>query len=1383
MPSKYIYCPEHSDKVLKESDVRIENPLPGKSGKCLAFYCEKCHKYYFNAGPEYHNKIVETILKEKNTGAKVYAIEARIYNGYFESKSNDQINNNNSQKKYKKKPKPAAYNNAKNSDNKSVRIHIFLPGGVSDRLKSSYEHLLIEYPAIGSINSINDSLETKINKLIKNVFPSKIDQQCVVRNASFLGNEGQIRRRAEIYNKSSNFLNNHLPNNVNLIFGGKLVSGELEIDEIRVLQDPELKTDDLVRKLVFYYDGPNKLNTLWDLTNNPATQQKVITGELADWRDYLSWKKRLSELRIQGLKYIGIRINVDERNMSFLVVSKNEEEFNKFRSVLRRNEVAAFSNFYSSDRWIFKFKKDDTEENRENGINLVFIDEGRKYTKKNIDESWNELKQFHRRYRDDQGTNGLSEIIAGINKKYPTPYYVELIFELTENARDVIERKMKRNGQLPSDLEESLAGEFYGDGFLATTQVGDFALIKRLTDALDRLARGKAASQKLDDWLFDISKARSPKGWDEISEWQNPNLNQKQKMAVTKILSSPDVCLIQGPPGTGKTTVIAEAIYQTVIRNKRVLISSQANLAVDNALERLISNPKIRAIRLGSEKKIDSSVDNITEEHVLQSFYDSVVEYVKTNYLSKWKEEDEIVTDCDKDLLEYNKLVGKLKGLRSACNKLDLQIKELKTDIDSDAKYQDIKDMKIEKTCLTMVKSYFDGASDDFELVLEGKTIETIWAGIYPLIIELNNLGIWLTRTGIKVDELDDTVKLARANDVLQNIFNNIRLALNIKEKIAGETEFGGGSRELELLNIREGKLREKVLNSAKPEDIKEWQEVSKQIKDLSIRTSSLTDNEKVLFGENDMERDLIVTDREKLSNILDSSSSVLDEIVKRSKDIIDSLLIQINSQKNDYDQKVNQIYEKIDNFESIKNERIKESIEAERQIEPLLKKYHATEKNIKQCIETRKDEANTGKIIDREDWEGIMTDFVKWIDDIPDYSQEKYIFLQTYINGCNVVGVSCTEKAKTLDDKGFDDFDMVIIDEVSKATPPEMLIPMLRGRKIVLVGDHRQLPPLFNEHEKTYLEVAQLQDAKNAELGNDGIQLSMDDFHKYKDMVTSSLFERYFENSDKDIKETLTYQYRMHKDIMNIVNLFYDGKLEDGNKDKHEENNKAHNLTIPTVSGTPMITPEKHAYWIDSSCLDESPIYEQRKTGSTSAENVLEAYTIIELLKKMEVEYANNRKDLNPVSVGVISFYYDQVSLIRQMVRKESFHELDIDVNTVDRFQGKEKEIIIVSLVRNVKNPRHNTNSHIAAFQRINVAFSRAQNLLIIVGAKDMYAPQPVVLTDMNDGNEKTEMVYKTIIEMMDMNGTLFYCDDIIPENVEDVIFEAIHKRGAAGK
>ena len=73
--------------------------------------------------------------------------------------------------------------------------------------------------------------------------------------------------------------------------------------------------------------------------------------------------------------------------------------------------------------------------------------------------------------------------------------------------------------------------------------------------------------------------------------------------------------------------------------------------------------------------------------------------------------------------------------------------------------------------------------------------------------------------------------------------------------------------------------------------------------------------------------------------------------------------------------------------------------------------------------------------------------------------------------------------------------------------------------------------------------------------------------------------------------------------------------------------------------------------------------------------------------------------------------------------------------------------------------------DSHIAAFQRINVAFSRAQNLLVIVGAKDMYAEQPVKITDMNNGEEKVIMAYKEIIEMLDQRGTYFTSDEVLSD------------------
>lgn len=81
-------------------------------------------------------------------------------------------------------------------------------------------------------------------------------------------------------------------------------------------------------------------------------------------------------------------------------------------------------------------------------------------------------------------------------------------------------------------------------------------------------------------------------------------------------------------------------------------------------------------------------------------------------------------------------------------------------------------------------------------------------------------------------------------------------------------------------------------------------------------------------------------------------------------------------------------------------------------------------------------------------------------------------------------------------------------------------------------------------------------------------VSLTMDDFNKYKDMVTASLFERHFENAESSIKETLIHQYRMHSDIMDIINDFYDKHLKDGNEDNYKYDTKAHYVFGGIIDG-----------------------------------------------------------------------------------------------------------------------------------------------------------------------------------------------------------------------
>ena len=102
----------------------------------------------------------------------------------------------------------------------------------------------------------------------------------------------------------------------------------------------------------------------------------------------------------------------------------------------------------------------------------------------------------------------------------------------------------------------------------------------------------------------------------------------------------------------------------------------------------------------------------------------------------------------------------------------------------------------------------------------------------------------------------------------------------------------------------------------------------------------------------------------------------------------------------------------------------------------------------------------------------------------------------------------------------------------------------------------------------------------------------------------------------------------------------------------------------------------------------------------------------------------------------------------IRRRLRQEKFEALDIDVNTVDQFQGKEKSIILVSLVRNVRSNSLSNKSFVAQFERINVAFSRAQELLFIFGAKDMFAGIDIDLPLMDQPGSSTKKIYGDIIE-----------------------------------
>ena len=335
-------------------------------------------------------------------------------------------------------------------------------------------------------------------------------------------------------------------------------------------------------------------------------------------------------------------------------------------------------------------------------------------------------------------------------------------------------------------------------------------------------------------------------------------------------------------------------------------------------------------------------------------------------------------------------------------------------------------------------------------------------------------------------------------------------------------------------------------------------------------------------------------------------------------------------------------------------------------------------------------------------------------------------------------------------------DFDVVIIDEVSKATPIEMLIPIIYGKSVILVGDQRQLPPIFKYRDSMF-------DGFDAQSKNKMLQGKT--LNEYKNMVEHSLFEEIY-NKLRHNKAILTQQYRFNEDIMNCVNVFYDNKLQLG-AGKEQNNKKRHYLdvSVPNSKGgqTPIFVRNNNTYWFDSHLWDDRSIaYAEVKEGETSYRNTLEVKITVELLMMLEKGYGELKKN-NPEeykmaagdgekpSVAVISMYGKHISSIRQELQlrkmnKGSFQNIALDISTVDNYQGKEQDIVIVNMVAN--NRGGNLSEFLRKFNRINVAISRARTMLVMVGSSNYYNGVSINVPRMENGKENNINAYYRIYD-----------------------------------
>ncbi|QWF84961.1 serine/threonine-protein kinase [Amycolatopsis sp. CA-230715] len=253
--------------------------------------------------------------------------------------------------------------------------------------------------------------------------------------------------------------------------------------------------------------------------------------------------------------------------------------------------------------------------------------------------------------------------------------------------------------------------------------------------------------------------------------------------------------------------------------------------------------------------------------------------------------------------------------------------------------------------------------------------------------------------------------------------------------------------------------------------------------------------------------------------------------------------------------------------------------------------------------------------------------------------------------------------------------FDLCIVDEASKATATETLVPLASSRRWVLVGDDRQLPPFIEQ------ALARPQMLEQFELSSQDIR--------------QTLFSILAERLPKECKFTLTHQHRMHPTIGRLISKsFYEGKLTSEPRELSK--------TVDTAFASAVV-------WVDT-----SPRSDRREgRNGLSFRNKGEARVISDLLDRLEWVASRNAEQF---SVAVLTGYDAQRREVTETLaqRELSRPNLKVRVATVDAYQGQEADVCIFSITRSNSS---NEFGFLSSEERINVALSRGRDALIIVG------------------------------------------------------------------
>jgi len=1232
--------------------------------------------------------------------------------------------------------------------------------------RSDYENQIIPFLKKNRTVLQLDHAEDVLEAYIEKVWPHDLPGSMITAHASFDDYDRYIFRPPVDGPLADGFAaDGRVP-----LFGAYRKQGTLVIDRcILTTPLPPRPFERYVSGQIFtVMNGQRMQQTDFDaLAQLPRIHDKV-RQHLQLWLECLDWQEKLTFIRQQDLRYEKVMVGDDGRILFLVQDQQARRKLQQKRSLFMM--VASLTDSQSPDSW-----------QPVEGVRVS-------------------LQRI-----------GLLEKIQWIDPD-------KLPFEV-DHGQGLPDRKSAmvvirpEGGLLPEDIPE--------EGFLLTSVGGDLKPIHSMRQAIQRFMKGQGHNWFLPYWLFDIHNAAAPGQTQAIYRDEQPGapLNRQQKAAVQKALATIDVMLILGPPGTGKTATIAEICSRQCRQGNRVLLVSQANTAVDNALSQLMQDSYIRPLRYGNPDRLEPEAQCFLQENVLQGWLGSLRESCaqRTQQNRQLSLKLQQAQEALGQLTSLEQQAARASGQMETCQS---RLQELRRSQESLAQEANVVQERIDlgerrRQALKALKDWISGHDNrpgSMELVGD----ETLSQQVDQLVLDIQK--VLAIQSKLSVPGWTEPCRnswsflqsLRQALDHLGPIerLADTMIGLCQRPHSASDDAWGQLCRQLQLALIGAFETAsvsplEELIASLHPSsqglerlsELKTFCQIAAgPIRQLLRRGCEQIGNHiGVLLAENEA---AYARDHQQLQDSLTEKDRMDTTQIAAAEE-----LAAWGQQLEECRQKWRQVWPTAcadqDTPESAPSIAQTALQQRRQQLQEWLEE-----------TEPRIQRQQQWEVI-RQKWQSILTQ--------PAAAGNAQL-LEMYVSLANVVGATCLETGQRsfYGSKEFQPFEVVIVDEVSKATPIELLMAMMLGQRVILVGDHRQLPPMHKERENSYTEA----------LAEGAIQ--PEDFQRFQELITSSYFEQLYTRAPASIKQWLGIQYRSHNDIMSIDNPFYNGRLSCPEDVEAFNRTKQHHLTLYDRFGGKYLEPHQHVLWVDSSKAPNGRPFFEKQLGSSKV-NLLEvslvmanlellnqavrqrgyqapltaqvsAYenglplkewlkqklshacpeTLAEILKRGKFQ-VNSRtataetllKKRDKVSVdtrmpvGVITFYGAQLGRIRQSIkqlrgpRADALDCLDIKTNTVDKFQGMEVPLVIVSMVR---APRHNhLGQFVKEYRRINVALSRAQKLLIIIGAAATFRPAMIDLPEMDSGEIKEIAVYEIIYQLITQKGGRRYARQLI--------------------